>query len=353
MVEAIETQAKMDSTENSKALLEVAAKHADVFDKIQKQLSKIAEKEDGKQIGRIAYYIECAIGNYMFDYNPEVGRVSEILEHAEEWFIGGKEYYISLLKQDAANARNCIVNLFLSYVSYQEEIDKYANDLAYYSRAFIPNTGDDCDPYDPKDIICLDKKYQYYLNRILIETDFRPNDSTGKTKLMMNDFDLERLKEIKQIHEKRYDSLIVILRMIYNGHDKCAEFIACILGDYLWDVNWGVNNDNLADELRNYYNGDIERFVLRLQEESTKKNAKLAIINAFLIYVANETQIDSIDTESINDISLEWLNSGDLCQQSIELYEKLSELSLNSKNKLNEILIKTGFRRIVFKKSKL
>lgn len=79
----------------------------------------------------------------------------------------------------------------------------------------------------------------------------------------------------------------------------------------------------------------------------------MAIINAFLIYVANETQIDSIDTESINDISLEWLNSGDLCQQSIELYEKLSELSLNSKNKLNEILIKTGFRRIVFKKSKL
>lgn len=159
-------------------------------------------------------------------------------------------------------------------------------------------------------------------------------------------FKLTKEKDWKnfQIIADKHEEYFENIRKKLDKSSKVERFIYDIIGDYIWDINGSVCEDP-DYQLGYYWDGHVSDYAEELQEQID--NAKYVIINSFVKYLRNKSEIDNFSLDEIDDESLEFFNeigAPELCNNSIKWQDKLS---INQVKQLNKILVKARFETLV------
>ena len=139
--------------------------------------------------------------------------------------------------------------------------------------------------------------------------------------MAVDDFKLTKEKDwqvfqnITAKHEEYFENM----RKNLDKASKVERFIYDIIGDYLWDINGSVCEDP-DFQLGYYWDGKFSDYAEELQEQIN--NAKYVIINLFVKYLRNKSEINDLTLTEIDDES-HWLwNGGNTTLRSFFSHKK-------------------------------
>lgn len=150
--------------------------------------------------------------------------------------------------------------------------------------------------------------------------------------------------KVNEITEK-HDKIFSDIQKNIETTTRLGVFMSCVLGDYIWDINQQIIEGKSFEIF--WYWGSVEEYVKFLTHEI--EYARNSIINIFLLYFQNKEDLEGYQTDEMNDISMEYLNtigSGNICEEVEE--EKLDELTVKEVRELNAYLKAANFERIKF-----